>query len=219
MKRWIALNYLAFLLMSSLLVLGVLVSWPLALAALYLLPPLLARGTVLIFGAPRATTPVPSRASYVWWVTAQLQVPFMRFPALEELLRCVPGLYSAWLRLWGAEIGAFVFWSPQVLVADRPFVRVGERAVIGYGAKLTAHLLSREAGKNVLIFGVPVIGAGAILGTLSGVGPGAQVGAGQTLKATTALPPYHKLKDKVLYDANDNITHETPIMLQQEALS
>src|SRR5690606_21882972 len=107
MALWILINYVPFIFAVSLGVLAYRTSWWMALVALYLVPPLLARLTVMCAGLPEMKEKVPSRGSYVWWFTSQLQVPFMRFSFLEEFLRMVPGLYSMWLRLWGAKVGKF----------------------------------------------------------------------------------------------------------------
>lgn len=217
MALWIALNYFPFFFSAVLITVGLTYSWWLSVAMLYLLPPLLARTAIGLWGMPEDKEPVPSPKSYVWWFTTQLQVPFMRFPFLEEMIRMVPALYSVWLRLWGARIGRYVYWSAQMLVADRPFLEVGDRVVFGYGSKVTAHLLTKEKGEVKLVFGIPTIKSKAILGTLSCVGPGAYVGEGQTLKATSALPPFYRLQDKQLFDSNGHITNETFIMTHEEA--
>ena len=218
MVLWVLINYLS---LGFVVLLGCVVwlqSWWAAVLTLYLLPPLLARLTVLIGGTPQCRESVPSRGSYVWWICTQLQVVFMRFPMLEELLRLVPGLYSMWLRLWGARVGALVFWSPAVLVADRPFVEIAERAVLGYGSKITAHLLQqgRDGEAFSLMFGIPKIGPGAVLGTMSGMGPGSEVAAGETLMATTALPPFHRVVGSQTYNPQGNVVPPVFILTHQE---
>src|SRR5207253_10465551 len=96
-------------------------------ALVYLLPPL---ATALV--RPRSLLKnsrcsAGSREFLRWWYATQWQVMFNRFPALEEVLRMVPGLYSTWLRLWGAQVGGLVYWSPGVRVFDRPFLHIGSR--------------------------------------------------------------------------------------------
>ena len=79
-------------------------SIPLAIAGLYLFPPLLCRLILLLYPLNGGTYPSGSREFVSWWATAQTQMIFCRLPMLEELLRLVPGLYSMWLRLWWAKI-------------------------------------------------------------------------------------------------------------------
>src|SRR4030095_10140128 len=54
-----------------------------------------------------------------WWGAHQMQVMYTAFPALDAALRLVPGVYSAWLRLWGSRIGRDVHWTPLVEITDR----------------------------------------------------------------------------------------------------
>lgn len=206
MGLWIAINYFPFIFASGLLAVGWYVSWWLSLALLYLVPPLSGRLLLVVCPRPHVTNAVPSTESYLWWALTQLQVPFMRFPVLEEVLRMVPGCYSGWLRLWGAKVGKYVYWSAKVLVADRPFVDIGERVVFGYGAKVTAHLLTQKRNQSKLVFGVPVIGDRAIIGSLAIVGPGARVGADETLRATEALAPFQVLRKDQIFQPDGSLS-------------
>jgi acetyltransferase-like isoleucine patch superfamily enzyme len=217
MGLWILLNYFPFLFAAGLVVVSLIYSWWLAIAILYLLPPLLARIAIGCWGLPSKNEPVPSRKSYVWWFTTQLQVPFMRFPFLEEIIRMVPALYSTWLRLWGAKVGRNVYWSAQVLVADRPFIDVGDFVVFGYGSKLTSHLLTKVNSEMKLIFGAPIIKSKAILGTLSCVGPGAYIGEGQILKATAVISPFDRFENKQKFNSKNKVSATNLIMTHEEA--
>lgn len=120
---------------------------PTALGMIYLVPPFgaaLARPRALLSRLDRERCPVGSPAFLRWWYITQWQVLFHRFPALEEVLRLIPGCYSAWLRMWGAKIGGFVYWSPGVKLFDRPFLRVGDRVVIGADTKICPHIIARR---------------------------------------------------------------------------
>jgi len=169
-------------------------SWLRVLIALILLslfPPLMARTLAALWGpTPRAAT-FGSSAFLHWWALSQLQLVFNRLPQLEELLRMIPGLYSLWLRLWGARVGRFVFWSPGVVITDRQLVWVGDRAVIGMGAKIASHIVLRAAdGTRRLLAAPVVIGAEAMVGGLTIFGPGARIAPGETPHATLVLPPF-----------------------------
>jgi len=155
---------------------------------IYLLPPLLCRLTFLFLPTPKRRSPVPSKAAYSWWISSQLQVTYLRLPFLEELLRMIPGAYSAWLRLWGAKIGKFVYWAPGVVIADRSHIEIGNFVLFGYGSKLTSHgLVKRKNGKSYLIFSPIKIEDHALVGTLSGMGPGCRVAKNTTLPANAVL--------------------------------
>ena len=64
---------------------------------LYLIVPLLCR--LLLRGVPLDGEPLDqdSRGFKLWWFSSQLQCIFDRLTFLDEILRLVPGLYSAWL--------------------------------------------------------------------------------------------------------------------------
>lgn len=160
----------------------------------YLLPPLLARLLFAIAGRPHGEHAFASRAGLVWFAVLQLQLPLQRLAFSEELLRLVPGLYQAWLRLWGSRIAWTSVWSPGVVVADRWGLDVGAHAVIGARAHLGAHVLvPGEDGPHLSI--APLrIGAGAVVGALCAIGPGASLADGAVLGATRPLPPFCRLE-------------------------
>ena len=80
--------------------------WLIALspAALYLIPPLVVRVTLLFWPLTDGRYALSDPQFLRWWFTAQWQVLFNRLPMFEELLRIVPALYSLWLRMWGAML-------------------------------------------------------------------------------------------------------------------
>jgi hypothetical protein len=196
------LNYLPFLHALSGIGMGVWLhgEWPrtllFALAWLYLLPPLLCR--LLILGWGRSVGVHSSRDAgfFRWWLITQLQVIYSRFPATEEVLRLVPGLYNFWLRLWGARVSLFAFWSPGVVVMDRQLLEIGPRVVIAPGARIGAHVLqtSRD-GRQVLTVAPVRIDAGAMIGIMAGVGPGCHVLGNETVPPRKFLRPFTTWKD------------------------
>jgi len=162
-----------------------------ALAGLYLFPPLMARTLLRLWGPMPQTATLGSRAFLRWWALAQLQLVFNRLPELEELLRLIPGLYSVWLRLWGARVGRFVLWSPGVVITDRQLVSVGDHAVLGMGAKIGPHIVVRASDGTLRLLAAPVvIGREAIVGGLTVFGPGARMAPGETSHRTLVLPPF-----------------------------
>jgi hypothetical protein len=175
----------------------------LTMGLLYFAPPLFCRLLLIIFGEPRSGARTGSRGFMVWWMTAQIQTVFVRFAFLEEILRIVPGFYSAWLRLWGARIGKFVYWGPQLKVMDRPFLNIEDFAVIGYGVGFTSHHLNpvvkpdgqKAMGEMELVFGIPTVRKNAVLGGLSGMGPGSEVAESELLPSTMLLAPGYLWKD------------------------
>jgi hypothetical protein len=122
-----------------------------------------------------------------WWFTAQWQVIFVRLPFLEELLRLIPGLYSLWLRLWGARIGALVYWAPGVAILDRPLVRIGSRVIFGIGVRINPHVIApfdlEDGDRRVgLHIDHVTIGDDALVGGYSLLLPGSEIEAGAITK-------------------------------------
>lgn len=160
-------------------------------AVLYLVPPLAAR--VCRAGGPlRAGVAVlGSRDFLAWWLEAQWQIIFNRLPALEELLRLVPGLYSLWLRLWGARVGRLTFWAPGVSISDRALLDVGDHVVFGAGVRMHAHVMKPDASGVMGLLVAPItIGAESLVGAFSLLLPGSSVAAGEVMPALKTLGPF-----------------------------
>lgn len=163
------------------------------LAVLYILPPVSARLLQAAFGRPKGTYGVSDRAFAVWWVTLQLQTLFLRLAFLEELLRLFPGLYSAWLRLWGSRLGTRTYWSPGTVVLDRGYLDIGDDVAFGAGVRLNGHVLQRSPeGHLELVVDDIRIGSGAAVGGYSLLTAGSEVAAGENLRACLLSPPYSK---------------------------
>jgi hypothetical protein len=169
----VLLGYIPFLHVSLTATATAVVAWRVsggaalasALVATYLVPPLMVRlaRTRTTLSAERYR--VGSAGFLRWWFSAQCQVLFNRLPVLEEILRLVPGLYSTWLRLWGAQVGPLVYWAPRVAVYDRSFLDVGARVVIGADTKICPHYLARStSGDMELVLSPVVIGHDALVG-------------------------------------------------------
>jgi hypothetical protein len=188
----LAMNFVPLLF----LVCGAALAWRVgagaAMAWVYVLPPVAGRLLIALFGRPQGEAlGQDSRPYKVWWLIAQLQMPFNRFGFLEELLRLVPGLYALWLNLWGSAVSPVVFWGPGVQVLDRYALRVGRGAVIGTRAVLSGHLGIKDQGGAFRVTLAPLeIGAGALIGANAGIGPGCSVAAGDEVPAATFLRPF-----------------------------
>lgn len=160
----------------------------LAPVLLFLAPPLLVRLVAFRRPLPAGRVALDSASFLRWWFSAQCQVVFTRLPFLEELLRLVPGLYSLWLRLWGAQIGSLVYWSPGVAILDRPLVRVGSHVIFGVGARLNAHVLAPDARGNATLHVAPIsIGDDVLVGGYSLLLPGCEIAAGEV------TPPFRSI--------------------------
>ena len=162
-------------------------------AWIFLVPPLVAR-LLLARGPLRlAGEAFGSDTFFRWWAIACLQTLFNRLPWIEEALRLVPGLYSAWLRLWGAHVGRLTYWGPGAVVLDRSFLEIGDQVVIGVGVKLSPHLLVQGPGPGLRLQLAPIrIGEGAVVGGYSTLAPGSEVAAHEATSACQLLPPFNR---------------------------
>lgn len=163
---------------------------------LYLLPPLGCRITSLLWKPESGRHSVTSGAFLRWWLSAQWQVIFNRLPMLEELLRIVPGMYSAWLRLWGARIGSLIYWSPGVAVLDRPFVNIGSRIVFGAGVRLNPHVIVPGKGRDAQLWLASVtLGDDCLIGGYSLITAGSTIPTGLSLPAGKYVRPFATWQD------------------------
>lgn len=163
----------------------------LAPIALYLLPPLACGLARLVRRMPDGRFAIGSPEFLTWWFFAQWQVVFNRLPFLEELLRLAPGVYSMWLRVWGARVGSLVYWSPGVVVLDRPCLDVGDRTVFAVGSRVNPHMIvPDEEGSLGLAVSRVKVGSNVLIGGYSLLSAGARVGDGEMLPAFYPMPPF-----------------------------
>lgn len=170
----------------------------LALAVLYLLPPIAARVLISVAGKPEGKLTVGSRPFLVWWTLACLQTLYVRLPILEELLKFLPFVYSNWLRLWGSRIGKMVYWAPGVTLLDRSYLEVGDRTVVGVGCKLCPHYRKDD----LLVLAPIVLGEESQVGGYVLLTPGVVVSPGENIPATLRIRPFSKFQNgKILRGA------------------
>lgn len=153
---------------------------------IYLCPPILAR-LILIFSPIKNTRiKVGSREYFSWWSVFCLQIMYLRFPLLEELIRIVPGLYSNWLRLWGAKIGKLTYWAPGTCILDRPFIEIGDFVVFGAGVRINPHVIDDKE----LILASVKIENNVTVGGYSLLTAGATIKKNQSTKALLQMSPF-----------------------------
>ena len=157
-----------------------------SLAIAYLLPPLCFRlhDRYCPLRDGREDLADPRRYS-AWWASQQFQIVYTMIPQLEMLLRLVPGLYSAWLRLWGSRIGRGVMWTPVVEVMDRSMLDIGDHVLVGHQVAMVAHTVMPKGGRHVLHVARIQVGDNAFISGRSGLGLGARVAPGEFLSFGT----------------------------------
>jgi hypothetical protein len=162
----------------------------LAPVVLYLVPLIPGRLLRESLRASPAEISVGSPEFIRWWACFQCQVLFLRFPALEEVLRLVPGVYSWWLRMWGSQIGKLTYWAPQTIILDRGFLEIGDQVVFGAGVRLNPHVMNRD-----LCLAAVKIGDSAMIGGYSLLTAGTEIAAGEVTRAFLISPPFSFWKD------------------------
>ncbi len=162
-----------------------LLSLLLPLFTLYLYPVLSYRLLNLFLPLQEGNANLLERRYNPWWGSHQFQLLYFACPFLEGLLRLVPGLYSAWLRLWGAKVGKGIYWTPNVEIADRPLLEIGDHVILGHKVHLIAHVIIPYKGRLSLYVKKIQIQDQAFIGAGSTLGPGVQVEAGAHLPVLT----------------------------------
>lgn len=147
----------------------------------YLLPVLCFRVHEALWPLREGRSRIDAPGYSPWWGGHQFQLMYNAFPALESALRLLPGVYSAWLRLWGSRVGRRVYWTPRVEVADRSLLDIGDGVVFGHLTACYAHLIKPHRGGLVLYVRRIRIGDGAFLSAGSRLGPGVRIAAGTVL--------------------------------------
>ena len=190
--NFVPLLHLAAIVSACLLPLSVGFRISAAIVVLYLLPPFCAR---FLLPVPEGRIRIGSAAFFKWWSLLQLQMLFNRFPAFEELLRLVPGLYSGWLRLWGARIGRLTYWAPGTLVLDRSFLEIGDFVVFGAGVRLNPHVIANNSnGEAELLLATIRIGSATQIGGYSLLTAGTVIAEKESTRAFLISPPFSQWK-------------------------
>ncbi|MGA9772634.1 MAG: acyl transferase [Blastocatellia bacterium] len=151
----------------------------------YLLPPLTLRLHEIFFPLGEGLSKLSEPKYSHWWGAHQIQLIYIALPQLEALLRLVPGLYSAWLRLWGSRIGRKVYWTPNVEITDRSLLEIGDGVVFGHHCKLLGHAIKPRGGAVLLYLRRIHIGRDVFIGAGSRIGPGAVINDGSYLPVLT----------------------------------
>ncbi len=154
-----------------------------ALALIYVFPLLCFKLNKLLFGDARELEKFKETTYNAWWGGHQIQLIYIAFPIFETVLRLIPGLYSAWLRLWGAKIGRNVYWTPHVEVLDRDLVEVGDNVIFGHLVKVASHVVSPRKNSVWLFVKKVKISTGSFVGAGTVLGPGTIVKDGSFVPA------------------------------------
>lgn len=156
-------------------------------SGIYLLPLLIFRLHSVFFKVTEGDFDLSKKVYNPWWTAHMLQYPFISLPFLESVLHFVPGLYSMWLRAWGAKIGKKVFWTPRTEILDRNLVEVGSHTIIGHMTIMVSHLVETRSGVPMLVLKKVKIGEKCLVGADAQLGPGADIANRTQLKPKMRL--------------------------------
>jgi hypothetical protein len=140
-----------------------------------------------IYGPPPRKADLSQKAYCSWWGDYNFQLLFNTFPAFERILRLVPPLFSGWLRLWQAQVGKGVFYTPHIEIMDRPDLVIGDDVCFGYQVSISSHAITEINGRKMLYFKPPEIGDHCFIGARSVIYPGAKLGPRVQLKFNTSV--------------------------------
>lgn len=161
----------------------------LLIAILYGLPPLVHRLHQWRYPIVEGISYLQGKTYSPWWGSHQIQAIYIAFPALETALRLIPGLFSAWLRLWGATVGKQVYWTPKLEISDRSLLDIGDRVVFGYQVGLYAHAIKPRRDNLMLYIERIRIGNDVFLSGGVQIGPGVAIADGTFVPTSTHLYP------------------------------
>lgn len=161
---------------------------------LYLQSPLLWRVVKMVWGQPEGISYLGTKTKEgnAWFVAFHLQQLFNTFHFFEQVLIIVPGAYSAWLRLWGSDIGSKINWTPECRVVDRTHLKIGNRVLIGNHSYIAAHAIKKRGDKYLLYVKGVEIGDDVVLSYRVTLAPGAKVSSGSFIEAGKAVYPNQK---------------------------
>lgn len=127
----------------------------------------------------------------VWFISYHLQQIYNTIPMIENLLKLIPGAYSFWLRVWGANIGKKVNWTSQCFIVDRPFVHIGDRCLIGNQAYISAHAIKKKEDRYILYLNDVMISSDVVLAVQCLIGPGVKIKDKAFVSARAGVKPNH----------------------------
>jgi hypothetical protein len=135
----------------------------------------------------------------IWLAYYQLQVLYTSFSGFERFLRLFPGLYSAWLRLWGSKVGKKVNWTPECQLVDRGHLEIGDRVFFGNRCYLSAHALKKIKTHYLLYVKKVTVGSDTMISYSAHLGPGVMIGTRCHIEAGAELYPNTKVADGETY--------------------
>ena len=133
-----------------------------------------------------------------WWAGHQIQSNFNSFPAFENLLKTIPGLFSFWLRMWGSSIEKNIYWTPGSRIYDRNLIHIKKNVILGERSSISSHVIAPKRGKLILYVDIVEIGENSFVGAGSVLTPGV------TLQDNSFIKADQRVYSQMLESKNEN---------------
>ncbi|MCJ8278919.1 MAG: acyl transferase [Rivularia sp. ALOHA_DT_140] len=143
-----------------------------------------------------------------WWGSHQIQSVYISFSFLESALRLIPGVFSLWLRLWGAKVGKNVYWTPKLEIADRSLIEIGDNVVFGQSCGLFSHAIKPKKQDLMLYVKKIKIGSNVFIGGGSYLAPGVIIKDETFVSAASRLYP-NKLIEEDFQTTNHQLSNNS----------
>jgi acetyltransferase-like isoleucine patch superfamily enzyme len=144
----------------------------------------------------------------LWYLGHKLQEVYETFDFLENFLKSIPGAYSAWLRLWGAEIGKKVNWTSGCKLVDRPYIHIGDRSLIGNMSYISAHAIKKKDGRYVLLVKGVEIKEDVVVSYSVTISPGVILEANTFIESGAVVYPNKIVKQGQKYERFEELFDE-----------
>jgi acetyltransferase-like isoleucine patch superfamily enzyme len=177
-------------------------SFILLIFIIYVIPPLKWRVVAKMFPPKKGVSYVGKNATKEnsWIISYHLQQVYNAIPMIENTLKIIPGLYSLWLRLWGARIGKKVNWTAQSINVDRPFIHIGDRTLIGNQSYLSAHAIKKKDDRYILYLQDVIIENDVVIAVQVLIGPGVHIHNKAFVSARAGVRPGTKISEGEIYE-------------------
>jgi acetyltransferase-like isoleucine patch superfamily enzyme len=86
-------------------------------------------------------------------------------------------------------VGQNVYWTPQLEIADRGLLEIGDRVVFGHAVGISSHVIKPRKNDLMLYVKKVRIGNDVFLGAKSGFSPGVTIEDGSFVPVFTQIHP------------------------------
>ena len=148
-----------------------------------------------------------------WYGTHMIQNMHITFPMFERVLRLIPGVFSAWLRLWGSDVGKNIHWTTQFEVFDRSLLKIGDNCVFGYEVKVSSHVVMPSSKHGMIVYVKHIsIGNNSFIGAATRMTPGVIVEERALVPAKSDLYPNTVVEGRKKKAKSTQVSNESAVL-------